>query len=145
MSRIERHAVTMPRWALPKLGADQRRDLAMVQLEKLADIHEGLASAETLWDMVRDAFTWARVAELLHAGEAEMAAHLELVTRMVEHYGKTGRVEFTSTAQDQAARLACAWMEDLALIVDRGTALAAARWSEERVDALFGDRTRRAA
>lgn len=137
--RIERRtlqASAIPRWLRPKLTRDQRRATGLILYQKLADVHQGVATVDTLWDMVRDAFTWSRTAELLGAGHAEMLAYLELVTRLVERYGATGRVEFASQAEDELARLAAAWMEDLAEITDRDTAVAAAQWSEASVDAL---------
>ena len=144
-SRIERRTLQVPhipRWWQPKLTLDQRRATALIVYQKLADMHHGVATVETLWDMVRDAFTWSRAAELLGAGHVEMLAYLELVTRMVEHYGATSRVEFTSKAEDDLARTAAAWMEDLAEITDRDTAVAAAAWSEAMVDALCAAQTK---
>lgn len=140
MSRPERRtlqAPALPRWLRPKLTRDQQRATAIIVLQKLADIHTGVATIDTLWDMTRDAFTWSRVAEKLGAGHEEMLAYLELVTRLVEHYGRTSRVEFASRMQDDEARLAAAWMEDLAALVDRDTAVEAAHWSEACVDSLI--------
>ncbi len=137
--RIERRtlqAPALPRWLRPKLTRDQRLATGLILYQKLADVQQGVATVDTLWDMVRDAFTWSRTAELLGSGHEEMLAYLELVERMVERYGATGRVEFTSQAEDGLARLAAAWMEDLAEITDRDTAVAAAQWSEACVDAL---------
>jgi len=150
MPAIHTHTITarqhtVPRWLRPRLTRDQQRATAIIVLQKLADLHVGAATIDTLWDMTRDAFTWSRVAELLGAGHAEMLAYLELVTGMVEHYGATGRVEFSTPAQDQLARLAAAWMEDLAAITDRETAVTAANWSEAMVDSLIEARHRRAA
>lgn len=137
--RIERRSMqapAVPRWLRPKLRRDQQRDTAIIVYQKLADLHQGVATVETLWDMARDAFTFSCVAELLGAGHEEMLAYLELITRLIERYGATGRVEFTSQAEDELARLAARWMEDLAEITDRDTAVAATMWSEACVDAL---------
>ena len=137
--RIERRtlqASTTPRWLRPRLTRDQQRATAIIVYQKLLDIDQGVATVETLWDMARDAFTWSRVAELLGTGHAEMLAYLELVTRTIEHYGRTGRVEFASSRDAALARLGAAWMEDLAGITDRETAVAAAAWSEACVDVL---------
>jgi hypothetical protein len=136
MKRGPRPQLQLPRWARPKLAADQRRDLAIIQLQKLADLDAGLATEATLWDLVRDALTWKHTAELLNVGQAEMATALQLVQQLVEHYGRTGRVEWIEPAHTAALRLAVAWFEDLAQLVDRDTAVQAAAMSEVMVERL---------
>ena len=139
MSRIVHRTITapaLPRWARPKLSKEARLQLAIIQLQKLRDMDLGQADATTLLDMARDAFTWSRVAEVLGNGRAEMAAALETATRLIEHYGQTGRAEWPGTTLADAARLAAAYYEDLAEIVDHETAKAAALWSEEQVARL---------
>lgn len=146
MSKIERRVVTAKvlRQLRPRLTATQRRLMAIIQLQKLADLHDGVATEATLWDLARDAFTWSYVAHQLDAGVEEMTTHLEIVTRMVEHFGHTGRVEFTSRAQDLAVRLGCAYMEDLAELTDLETAIAAMHFSEAQVNTMCGVRFERA-
>jgi hypothetical protein len=86
--------------------------------------------------------TWSRAADLLHArnpdyapATEEMRAQLELVTRLVERFGRTGRVILTGV-EYQLARRGVAVMDAIAEAVDRPTAIAAADWSEARVAAL---------
>lgn len=139
MSRIVHRTLTapaMPRWLRPRLTKAARQQLALIQLQKLRDMDHGQADAGTLLDMARDAFTWSRVAEVLGAGQEHMAVALETVTRLIEHYGRTGRAEWPSTTLADAARLACAYYEDLAELADLETAKAAAAWSEEQVARL---------
>lgn len=139
MSRITHRTITapsMPRWLRPRLTKAARQQLAVIQLQKLLDMDHGQADASTLLDMARDAFTWSRVADLLGAGQDEMRVALETTTRLIEHYGRTGRAEWPSRVLADAARLACAYYEDLAEIVDHETAKAAAEWSEQQVARL---------
>lgn len=139
MSRTERRTLKSPhapaRMA-PRLSAEQRRDIAIVALQSVRDIDLGLATEETLWNLVRDALTLSHAAELLGAGQREMREHLEHITTMVRHYGAAGRVEFTSARQAAAVRLGLAYMEDLAGLVTREMAIAAALFSERLVEEL---------
>lgn len=140
MSRIVHRTVTapaIPRWLRPRLSKAMRQQIAIIQLQKLLDMDTGAADLATLLDMARDAFTWSRVAESLGAGQEEMRMALETTTRLIEHYGRTDRVEWPSTAVADAARLACAYYEDLAELVDHATAKAAVAWSEEQVARLY--------
>lgn len=144
MSRLERRSVTVREHTLPPmfrvpLSPAARQQMAIIQLQLLADVHNGVADESTLWDMVRNGLTWSRVAELVGAGQDEMADYLTLVTRMVLHYGATGRVEFTDPSDDTAARLASAYMEDLAELATLTQARLAANWSEARVLAMQRD------
>jgi hypothetical protein len=124
-----------PRGLRPKLASDQVTDLALCHLQTLDDISRGRATEVTLWDLVGAAFTWSRTAELLDLGVPEMAAQLELATRVVERYGRTGRIGFSGT-EYQMAKLGVDVMDQLAEIVDRPTAIAAAEWGETKVNAL---------
>ena len=139
MSRIVRRTVTapaVPRWLRPRLSKAVRLQVAIIQLQKLRDIDTGVADETTLLDMARDAFTWSRVAETLGSGREEMAMALETTTRLIEHFGRTGRAEWPCRAIAQAARLAAAYYEDLAELVDHETAKAATEWSEQQVAKL---------
>jgi len=124
-----------PRGLRPRLSAGQVSELAMAHIVNLDAIARGEADEDTLWQMVGGVLTWSRVADLLGAGVEEMRAQLETATRVVERYGRTGRIRYSGT-EYQAAKLGVQWMDDLAEIVDQHTAIAAAEWSEERVNQL---------
>jgi alpha-D-ribose 1-methylphosphonate 5-triphosphate synthase subunit PhnL len=110
-------------------------DLALAHITNLDLISKGQADEEVLWQMVGGVLTWSRVAELLNMGVAEMAPQLELATRVVERYGRTGRVGFSGT-EYQAAKLGVDVMDALAEAVDQPTASLAADWSEQQVNLL---------
>lgn len=124
-----------PRGLRPRLAADQVRDLALAHNENLHTISRGEADEATLWQAVGGVLTWSRVADMLDRGQDEMRAQLELVTRVVERFGATGRIGFTGL-EYQAAKRGVMVMDALAEIVDRPTAIAAAEWSEARVNAM---------
>lgn len=118
-----------------RLAADQVRDLAMAHNINLDAIAHGQADASILWQWVGGIYTWWRVAELLGQGVPEMQLQIDLATSVVERYGRTGRVGF-SGAQLQQARDGVSAMDQLAELVDRPTAIAAAEWSERKVNQL---------
>lgn len=126
----------MPRWLRPRLPAEQVRALALAHITNLGELQSGQADEGLLWQWVGGIFMWSCVADMLGRGMEEMQAQLELATRLVEHYGATGRVEFTSHTEYEVAELGVRVMDALAEIVDRDTARAAADWSEMRVNAL---------
>lgn len=123
-----------PRGLRPKLTDDQRQDLGLAHIVNLDTLARGEADEGTLWEWVGGTLTWSRVAELLQVGVDEMKAQLELVTTVVERYGRTGRAVFTGP-EYQLAKAGVGFMDDLAAIVDRATAIAAADWSEARCQA----------
>jgi hypothetical protein len=134
----------VPRWLRPRLAADQVLDLGLVHWTNLDTLAKGEGTEQLLWQVVGGVFTWSRVADLLHQADSrfepavdEMRAQLELATRLVERYGATGRVIFTGT-EYQLAKRGCDVMDALARTVDRATAVAAAEWSEAKVNALAG-------
>jgi hypothetical protein len=133
-----------PRGLRPKLKPDQLTDLALAHIVNLDLITHGKADEEVLWQMVGGIFTWSRVAQLLQVGVDEMAAQLELATRVVERFGRTGRIGFSGT-EYQVAKLGVAVMDELAAIVDQPTASAAADWSETKVNLLASRRQLQAA
>lgn len=139
MSRKRCHRRTvplmLPRGLRPKLDAGQRLDLALVHHVNLDAIATGTAPASMVWDYIGGVFTWWRVAQLLGQGEPEMDQQLEVATRLVERYGRTGRVLFDGPDL-QLARKGVVLMDDLAHIVDRPTAVMAADWSEAEVARL---------
>jgi hypothetical protein len=124
-----------PRGLRPKLTHGQVTELALAHITNLDLISKGQADEEVLWQMVAGVLTWSRVAELLDMGVAEMAPQLELATRVVERYGRTGKVGFSGT-EYQVAKLGVEVMDALAEVVDQPTASAAADWSEEQVNLL---------
>jgi hypothetical protein len=126
---------SIPRWLRPRLHSAQLRDLELVHLVNLDAIARGDADEQTLWQVVGGVFTWSRVADLLRLGVDDMRAQLELATRLVERYGATGRILFTGP-EYQLAKRGVEVMDELARRVDRPTAVAAAEWSEARVNAL---------
>jgi hypothetical protein len=132
----------VPPWLRPKLSADQVQDLAIVHWHNLDALAKGQGDEQLLWQVVGGVLTWSRVADLLAARNAdytpavdEMRAQLELATRLVERYGATGRVIF-SGLDYQLAKRGAEVMDQLAQVVDRPTAVAAAEWSEAKVNAL---------
>lgn len=123
-----------PRGLRPKLTDDQRRDLGLAHIVNLDTLAKGEADEDTLWQWVGGCLTWSRVAELLQVGVDEMKAQLELVATVVDRFGRTGRAVFTGP-EYQLAKAGVGFMDDLAAVVDRPTAIAAADWSEERCNA----------
>jgi hypothetical protein len=124
-----------PKGLRAPLFKDTRTALAIAHLQNLDLVSRGTATEAELWHLVEQAFTWSRVAQLLGEGEPEMAAQLELTTRVVERYVRTGRVGF-SGVEYQAAKLGLDVMDQLASKVDHPTATLATVWSEAQVDRL---------
>lgn len=129
-----------PRGLRPKLASDQVRDLAMCHNINLDAIARGTADEATLWQWVGGVFTWSRVADLLEAGQPEMQVQLQLAGAVLERYGRTGRVGFTGSEYQQA-KVGVTVMDQLAELVDRPTAIAAAEWSEAKLAKLVNQRT----
>jgi len=126
-----------PRGMRPRLRAAQVRDLGLCHAINLDAIATGTADAATLWQWVGGVLTWSQVADVLQAGVPEMQAQLEMVKRVIERFSRTGRVGFSGTDY-QLAREGVQVMDQLSEVVDRATAVAAAEWSEERLNALVG-------
>ena len=124
-----------PRGLRPKLTREQLRDLALSHHSNVDAVARGQATEVHLWQLVGAAMTWSKVAEMLQVGCDEMNAQLELAVRLVERYGKTGRLLFTGT-EYQVAKLGLEAMDDLAEIVDMPTAVIASEWAEARVNEL---------
>lgn len=123
----------------PRLVADQLLDLGLVHASNLDLIASGAGTEALLWDCVASVLTWSRVAEVLVAAKVItddavtlMTEQLQLVERMVARYGRTQRVAFDGLDY-QLAKSGLDVMDQLARIVDRPTAVAAADWSEMRV------------
>lgn len=125
----------LPRALRPKLTAAQRRELGLYHVSNLDAIATGQAEPPMLWDYIGSVLTWVRVAQLLDAGVAEMAVQLDVVTRLIERFGRTNRVAFDGPDY-QLAKQGVAHMDDLADIVDLVTAEQAAVWSEIQTQAM---------
>jgi len=132
--RIPRPALPPP-GLRPKLRRDQLRDLALCHIQAMDSIARGDAQSSTLWQVAEAALVWSRAAYLMHIGEAEMQAQLELALSLIVRYKRTGRVAF-SGPEYQAAKAGVAVMDELAEHTDRATALAACEWADRRISAV---------
>ena len=126
-----------PRGLRPRLDAGQVRDLGICHLEQMDAIARGQANEDTLWHWAGAVLTWSKVAEVLSAGVPEMEAQLALTAAVIERFNATGRIVFTGP-EYQLAKDGVVFMDQLAEIVDRPTALMAATWSEAKLQALAG-------
>ena len=122
----------------PKLDDSQLRDLALVHAANLDTICQGGGCNEVLYDIVAGVLTWSRVAELLGTGVDEMTEQLQMVERVVARYIKHKRVAFDGVDY-QIAKRGLDVMDALAAIADRPTAIAAADWSEARMNEMAAD------
>lgn len=124
-----KHLIAVPpRGLRPKLPAHDLRKLGLYHVENLDAIATGEAEAPMLWDYLEQVLTWWKAAELLGLGELEMGGQLEIATRLVERYARTGAVRFDGLDY-QAARIGLRVMDTLAAEVDTVTAMQAAIWS----------------
>lgn len=126
----------LPRWLRPRLDRDQVLDLGLVHSMNLDDMAHGRATADTMWQMAAGVLTWARVAEVMGVGQAEMARQVATMQSVIDRYRTTRRVGL-SGPEYTAAREGVAVMDELARLVDRATAMAAADWSEACIDDLM--------
>jgi hypothetical protein len=132
----------------PKLAAHQVRDLALAHIANLDAISRGEGTEDLLWQWIGGALTWSYVAAELHRrnpdayAEAAAAMQQQLATceAVINRYGRSGRIGF-SGLEYQQAKEACCWMDALAEVVDRPTAVAAADWSEARLNQLAAEST----
>lgn len=125
----------LPRAFRPKLDTLQQRDLALYHNVNLDAIATGQAEASMLWDFLGGVLLWHRAAELMGVGVVEMAPQIEVATRLVERYSRTGRVAFDGPDY-QLAKIGVVLMDELAGLVDRPTAIAAADWSQAECDRM---------
>lgn len=124
-----------PKGLRPRLA---RADLQKVQAYALINfdaIVNGTAEPVILWDLVGGVLTWWKASRLLGIGESEMDAQLELTTRLVERFKRTGRVLFDGPDL-QLARQGVMQMDQLAELVDTVTAAQAAAWSLVEVNRI---------
>lgn len=134
-----------PRGMRRKMADSQVRTISVIHEQNLGDVMRGTADVNVLWDLAECVFTWARVAELLQIGQAEMEPQLEVAADVIERYGRTGRIGF-SGPEFQKAKYGVQVMDELAAIVDVDTAKAAAAWSNRKLAALVSaERKRKAA
>lgn len=130
--RRPRYIAQPPRGLRPRLTREQLLDLGLAHAINLDAIARGEADEPMLWDWAGAVLTWSRVAVMLDRGVPEMTEQLHLAARLVERYGRTGRVIF-SGPDYQTAKTGLQVMDELARHVDRPTAIAAANWSERKV------------
>lgn len=127
----------MPHFApRPKLRHEQIVDLGLCYHANHEAIVLGSADTEVMWHFVESVLTWWKVAQALGAGMAEMDEQLEVATRLVERWSRTGRVRFDGPDL-QLARLGVGYMDDLAGLVDMPTAMAASTWSNAEVNRMI--------
>jgi|GEM_PF-2314688 len=125
----------MPRAFRPRLRTDQLRDLGLAHIQNLDAIATGQAEASMVWDYTSSVLCWWKAAQLLATGQPEMDEQLEVATRLVERYSRTGRVLFDGP--DLAiARRGVVVMDLLAELVDQTTAMTAAEWSEREINRM---------
>ena len=136
--RTPRWPAVPPRGLRPMLARDQVLDLGLCHISNLDAIARGTAGETVLWHWVGSVLTWSRVAELTGAGVSEMESQLALTTRLIERYGRTGAVRFDG-ADYQLAKVGLDVMDQLASLADRRTAIAAADWSEARVNRMAAE------
>lgn len=125
----------MPRAFRPRLRTDQLRDLGLAHVENLDAIATGQAEASMVWDYTSSVLCWWKVAQLLATGQPEMDEQLEVATRLVERYSRTGRVLFDGPDLSTARR-GVVVMDLLAELVDQTTAMTAAEWSEREINRM---------
>ena len=133
-----------PRGLRPGLDRAQLLDLGLAHVINLDLIATGKATTDELWQALGGALTWSRVAQLLGVGQVEMAEQMAVLEAVVARWQRTGRVGFSGT-EYQRAKDGVALMDELARIVDRPTAVAAAEWGEARVNRVAAQKRAEAA
>ncbi len=135
--RCVRRVVTPmpPRGLRPKLDPSQLVDLEIVHITLLDDLVHGRGTDHLLWNWVGSMLTWSRASELMGAGIPEMVEQLALATAVIERYARTGSIGLTGP-EYQLAKDGINVMTELAKTVDRPRAIAAALWSENRVQQM---------
>jgi hypothetical protein len=130
----------------PKLDKSQQLDLAVNHWTAVDAIAKGGANIDTLVQYIGGVTTWTFVASALRARNetpdtiarhAQMMEAFGTVTPLLDRYRRTGRVGFSGT-EYQSAKAACETMDQLAAIVDKDVASAAADQSEDFVNKLLG-------
>lgn len=125
----------LPRGLRPTLKPDRQANLALMMQTNLDAIATRTSDKATMMDWVEGVFTWRNVADVLGAGQAEMAQQVEVATRLVARWKTTGAVRFDGPDY-LLARDGVGYMEDLARLVDHTTAVAAAMRSDVQMRQL---------
>ncbi len=125
----------MPRGLRPKLQRSQVDDLALCHNTNFDAIVRGDADWLMMWDFVGSVLTWWRVAHVLQAGMAEMDEQMLVATRLVKRYAEHGVVRFDGPDM-KTARDGVAYMDQLAELVDKPTAMEATAWAEGEVQRM---------
>lgn len=136
---------SVPRWLRPKLTSAQQTDLGIVHAGNVDEIVRGLASEQTLWDMVNNVLVWSHVAEQREVGIPEITEQLHMVSSLVLRFGKTGVIRFEGQEYDTACH-GIAVMDAMAAEVDQHLASQAVAWATERTNewrAAFDSRQQR--
>lgn len=127
--------------ALPPRGLRPRYSAADVQRMQLAHtgnldgIATGVASETVIWDEVTNALTWTYVSNALGVHQAAMERQLQLVTRLMDRYSRTGRVRYDGPDYQQA-KTGVLVMDELATLTDVITAEQALTWAQAEMAAM---------
>ena len=124
-----------PRGLRRKLDAAQVRDLGLTHAINLDAIARGTADADTMWQWAGGVLTWARAAELLGVGEAEMCRQVVIARELVSRYKRIGKVGF-SGLDYQFTKEGLQIMDQLIELVDLPTATIASEWAEIETNRL---------
>ena len=125
----------LPRAFRPRLHPKTVREISLYQNINLDAITHGRADEQTMWDYAANALCWHRVAHAISAGQAEMDAQLQVATRLIERWGRHGRVAFDGPDL-QHARDGVVIMDQLAELVDEPTALEASAWALKTMETM---------
>ena len=118
-----------------KLSHDQVMDLQLAHVINLDAIAHGTAEDRMIWDYIGQVLTWYRAAELLKRDTSEMHTQLQVATRLVERFGRTGRVLFDGPDY-QLAKRGLQIMDELARTVDELTATFACIWAKAQCERM---------
>jgi hypothetical protein len=120
---------------LKRLAPAEVLNLAIANVDALDRIARGDATVQELIDWVSNVLLWRRVAELLDLGLDEMQRQWDACQPLLERFARTGRVAFDGPGY-QLAKHGVDVMDELARVVDQGTAHEAAVWTDKQLAAL---------
>jgi hypothetical protein len=120
------------------------RELLISHHSNFDDMVNGRATIETVWQMAGASMGWAKIAQAVGMGEAEMARELGMINSVIARWERTGSVGF-SGPELQTARDSFDVLEQLANSVDWMTACAAVDWAEDRINEIRQQREARRA
>lgn len=135
---VGKKPAAMPKFWRPLLSQSQRIELEILHTQHLDAIATGSANEETLWQWTASIFTWSKAAELRDVGVPEMTEQLDLATRVLERYRRTGRVAFTGLDY-QLAKAGVMVMAELGATTKQYVAEQAAAWSEAKINSLAAE------